>query len=162
MIGYTKYRRPSRISVCLLAVGLFALSIVVGGCTSENPTAGAPAPTEAATAKPDPRGAYKVLKHWDVPCSGHGGFGEDVMALSQRQSDLVRVYNRWVKEHDLDKSQCIDFFAYSTRKSFEVSEHPSQYSDAELGTTPHALTYINNPNTGYQAWAPPNGKEHPL
>lgn len=113
-------------------------------------------------ANADPHGAYKVLQHWDIPCSGRGGFGEKVMVLSHRQADLEATYKRWMAEHNLDKTQCISFMAYASEASFDAAEHPSQYTDAQLESIPEGLDYMNNPNTGAEWWSAGGGPVHEL
>jgi hypothetical protein len=114
------------------------------------------------TANTDPRSAYTVLQHWDIPCSDKGGFGEKVMASSHRQADLELVYKRWMAEQNPDKTQCVSFMAYASQQSFQAAEHPSQYTNAQLDAIPAGLTYTNNPNTGYEGWSIGGEHEHIL
>jgi hypothetical protein len=50
--------------------------------------------------------------------------------------------------------------AFSSMRSYEATNHPSRYGDAELDAIPIGLNYMNNPNTGYEGWSVGGGPEH--
>jgi hypothetical protein len=82
--------------------------------------------------------------------------------LSGRQGDLERALRRWMQISGTDKSLCMHFEAYSSSESYDASQNPTKYSDAELEAIPDGLQYTNNPNSGYEGWTSPEGKEHIL
>lgn len=147
-----------------LHVRLYNLAddIVYSDVVEPGPAAPAARVQHKKLAKADPRAAYKVLEHWDLPCSGRGGFGEKVMALSHRQSDLDAVYHRWMAEHNIDKSHCVSFMAYASERSYDAANGSSKFSEAELAAIPNGLDYMNNPNTGYEGWTDGEGHEHKI
>jgi len=114
--------------------------------------------TQIATAQD--RGAYDVLEHWNIPCSGHGGFGDKVIVRSHRQIDLEAAFKIWYAKHAREKGQCLSFMAFSSMKSYDATNHPSHYTDAQLDAIATGLNYFNNPNTGYEGWSIGGGAEH--
>jgi hypothetical protein len=114
----------------------------------------------SSTAVASGRGDYRVLEHYAVPCSGHGGFGEKVLVSSLRTNDLEAAFRRWYAINGRDRSRCLFLFAFSSMRSYEVFNHPSRYSNAEQDATPIGLSYYNNPNTGFEGWSIGGGSQH--
>jgi len=116
--------------------------------------------TSTMPADAQSRGAYNLLEHWNIPCSGHGGFGDKVIVRSHRQADLEAAFRIWYTMHVRDKGQCLSFMAFSSMASYDATNHPSRYTDAQLDAIPTGLNYYNNPNTGYEGWGVGGGPEH--
>lgn len=106
--------------------------------------------------------AYTIVDHYIWDCSSNGGFGEKAIVNSHKETDLNAVVKEWMAENATDKSLCLHFEAFATQESYNASQHPSQYTDAELANIPTGVTYTNNPNTHYEAWTDTNGDEHLL
>jgi hypothetical protein len=128
----------------VLLVGIVAATLATG--------CGAPRPVD--------RGAYDVVKHYSVLCSGHGGVGEFVIVRSHRQADLKEAFRRWYATNHRDASKCLYLFAFSSSISRDVFEHetlghPKTYSAKERGTAMPGFFYLNDPLTHTETWLDP-------
>ncbi len=111
------------------------------------------------------RGAYDVVKHYSVPCSGQGGFGEYVIVRSHRLTDLEPAFSRWYTTNHRDASKCLYLFAFSSLISKAVFEHekfgsPQTYSAQERAAAEPGLFYLNDPNSHNETWIAPGGRPH--
>jgi hypothetical protein len=116
-----------------------------------------PAPKKATLKVP-----YTIVDHYVWNCSSNGGFGEKAIVNSHKQRDLNTVVKEWMAANATDKSLCMHFEAFATQESYDASQHPSRYTEAELQTMPYGVFYTNNPNTHYEAWTDSDGHEHLL
>lgn len=112
--------------------------------------------------KRHPAVPFTVVDHYVWSCSSNGGFGEKAIINSHKQSDLGGAVKEWMAANATDKSVCLHFEVYSTAESFDAAQHPSHYTDDQLERIPYGAQYTNNPNTHYEGWTDPDGKEHIL
>lgn len=121
-------------------------------------------PTEKEISALD-RGAYDVLKHWDIPCGGKGGFGEWVLIRSHKAVDLIAAYRDFIADVGTGSDQCVSLFAFATTQTKAEWDNPD-ITDAEFNDyEAHSLQYFNNPNadpSAYEFLRGPDGVVHKM
>jgi len=106
------------------------------------------------------RGAYDVIKHYSVLCSGHGGLGEFVIVRSHSPTDLESAFRRWYKTNRHDASRCLYLFLFTSSISMDVFEHetlghPKRYRAEQRHAAYPIFTYYNDPTTHDERWLSP-------